>query len=210
MAFQNCPATKITLSFTKCPSTEKSWMEAAKKKNCSSIPQNCTSPENFRYHCVANAFMNQTIEVCAPGLYLLGYCPEYNFQGERIQDNYNADCKNFAEPCPSRYKSWMSYKYSDCVALKKFNHGIQLNKLYKSDLNKTALEINLEMKEGREFVSADSVIIFVCISSVFLAVLVGFVIYLFRCAKGRRKPETSSGGMEQEPLNHITSNGNFS
>ncbi|XP_061195963.1 uncharacterized protein LOC133204237 [Saccostrea echinata] len=149
-AFQNCPATKITLSFTKCPSTEKSWMEAAERKNCSSIPQNCTSPENFRYHCVANAFMNQTIEVCAPGLYLLGFCPEYNFQGERIQDNYNADCKNFSMPCPSRYKSWMSFKYPGCVSLRKLNDRSQAPGFHKSNVNKTALAIDVGMQEEKE------------------------------------------------------------
>ncbi|XP_062613918.1 uncharacterized protein LOC134275674 [Saccostrea cucullata] len=202
MAFQNCPATTLTLSFTKCPTSEKSWMEAAKRKNCSSIPQNCTSPENFRYHCVANTFMNQTIEVCAPGLYLLGYCPEYNFQGERIQDNYNADCKNFETPCPTRYKSWKSYQYPDCVVLRNVNQENQPNEFTKPDVNETALEINVEMKEGGALVSMD-IIIFVSFS-ISLMVFTGFVIYLIRYSKGSRKSDASSGRMEQEPLNHNT------
>lgn len=40
----------------------------AKKKNCGSIAheQNCTSPEQIKYHCVMNELETAFIEVCAP------------------------------------------------------------------------------------------------------------------------------------------------
>lgn len=53
----------------RCPTDSKSWEMAAKKMNCDAIKQNCSQPSRrhlFQYHCVINAWMNETLEVCAP------------------------------------------------------------------------------------------------------------------------------------------------
>lgn len=49
-------------------------MEArAKNKDCVSIAhsQNCTKPEQFKYHCLINEFENASIEVCAESYYMV-------------------------------------------------------------------------------------------------------------------------------------------
>ena len=51
----------------RCPRSKYEWDKAAQKKNCEiiAIRQNCTKPENFKYHCVINSYRNETVEVCA-------------------------------------------------------------------------------------------------------------------------------------------------
>lgn len=49
-----------------CPQTKMEWTVAAEKKNCKSF---CSS---FQYHCVMNTWRNETVEVCAPGLRIVG------------------------------------------------------------------------------------------------------------------------------------------
>lgn len=52
----------------RCPTDPKSWEMAAKNMDCGAIKQNCsqsTYRHYFQYHCVINAWMNETLEVCA-------------------------------------------------------------------------------------------------------------------------------------------------
>lgn len=57
-----------------CPTTKKEWGIAAQKKNCIRIAflQNCSSVEQFEYHCVINGYRNETLEVCAPSRIIFG------------------------------------------------------------------------------------------------------------------------------------------
>lgn len=50
-----------------CPHNVKEWKEAAARKGCEKMT--CSS---FEYHCVINAWGNETIEVCAPRLLIIG------------------------------------------------------------------------------------------------------------------------------------------
>ncbi|XP_061192233.1 uncharacterized protein LOC133200459 isoform X2 [Saccostrea echinata] len=94
-----------------CPRSEQEWEEAASRKGCQNISHSCSS---FEYHCVINAWKNETIEVCAPIQNIVGnVCAEYNFGGSRIQRNAYAKCQN----CPAFYFSNKSYKYPECYDL---------------------------------------------------------------------------------------------
>ena len=59
-----------------CPTSKEDWESAARKKNCAKLAslQNCTTPDNFKYHCVINSYRNETVEVCAPRKLIIGYC----------------------------------------------------------------------------------------------------------------------------------------
>lgn len=48
-----------------CPDNEGEWRLAAERKNCSAYASRCDKPEKLLYHCVINAFVNETLEVCA-------------------------------------------------------------------------------------------------------------------------------------------------
>ena len=69
-------ALKSKTAVERCPSSKDEWDRAAQKKNCENIVyrQTCTPPDNFKYHCVINAYRNETVEVCAPARIILGYC----------------------------------------------------------------------------------------------------------------------------------------
>lgn len=90
-----------------CPQNIIEWNEAAKNKGCEKMSHSCSS---FEYHCVINAWGNETIEVCAPPVRIVGsVCAEYNYGGRRIQRNGNVHC----EKCPS-YFSNESYNFQEC------------------------------------------------------------------------------------------------
>lgn len=57
-----------------CPTSKKEWDKAAIKKNCSRIAslQNCTSVDQFKYHCVIDGFRKETLELCAPQKIIFG------------------------------------------------------------------------------------------------------------------------------------------
>lgn len=42
-----------------CPTSEEEWDSAAQKKNCSKFVA------QYEYHCLINAYLNETLEVCA-------------------------------------------------------------------------------------------------------------------------------------------------
>lgn len=50
-----------------CPQNEAELSRAQQQKKCEHLAkyQKCTKPAAFKYHCVLNAFSNETIEVCA-------------------------------------------------------------------------------------------------------------------------------------------------
>lgn len=69
-ADNKCNESKATAKIVQsCPKTAREWNEAAKKKGCRNITHSCTS---FEYHCVINAWRNETIEVCAPSWSIVG------------------------------------------------------------------------------------------------------------------------------------------
>lgn len=60
---------------TCCPTSKEEWLKAAHKRNCSAFAarNNCTMGENpIYYHSVINGFINETLEVCAPKIWIFG------------------------------------------------------------------------------------------------------------------------------------------
>ncbi|XP_056014795.1 uncharacterized protein LOC125675832 isoform X3 [Ostrea edulis] len=61
-----CSPSRQTVRETmSCPRNKEEWTMRAKKMKCHDHPQNCTSTDNFKYHCVLNVWGNATIELCA-------------------------------------------------------------------------------------------------------------------------------------------------
>ncbi|XP_048768400.1 uncharacterized protein LOC125674985 isoform X2 [Ostrea edulis] len=60
-----CKASKSTRTeVARCPTSESTWKEAARNKNCRSYSHDCQG--KLKYHCVINPWQNTTLEVCAP------------------------------------------------------------------------------------------------------------------------------------------------
>lgn len=105
----NCFLAKETAEIvSSCPRTNEEWEKAAARKNCENLTQPCP---NYIYHCVINAWMNATVEVCAPSKVIVGnVCTEFNFGGDTIQRNSKALCKK----CPEVYTSSNAFRYPEC------------------------------------------------------------------------------------------------
>lgn len=102
-----------------CPTSKQEWDTAASKKNCSRLAslQNCSSAEQFKYHCVINGFRNETLEVCAPSRIIFGHCVEFNLLGGVIQDQMSSPCNSIFPKCDAIFRSTDAYKYPDCFDL---------------------------------------------------------------------------------------------
>lgn len=117
----SCSVSRSTVQFVDdCPDTEEKWRDAAVRKNCSAHASQCDEPQRLVYHCVINAYVNQTLEVCAYSrIILLGYCTEYSLGGNIIQQSLVANCTQFTNPCPLGYQSTDAFKYPGCYGLTK-------------------------------------------------------------------------------------------
>lgn len=118
----SCDETKKTVGIVDdCPDSAEKWKKAAARKNCSAHANQCNEPERFVYHCVINAYANQTLEVCAYAQNIVsGYCTEYNVLGNLIQSSLRTSCREFnIKPCPIFYRSNEAYKYPVCYELTK-------------------------------------------------------------------------------------------
>lgn len=118
----SCDETKKTVEIVDdCPDSAEKWKKAAARKNCSAHAHQCNYPERFVYHCVINAYANQTLEVCAYAQNIVaGSCTEYNVLGNLIQSSLRTSCRAFnVKPCPIFYRSNEAYKYPVCYELTK-------------------------------------------------------------------------------------------
>lgn len=62
----SCAISKQTVQpVVDCPRSAEEWRKAAARKNCSAYAYRCDRPDQFVYHCVINAYINETLEVCA-------------------------------------------------------------------------------------------------------------------------------------------------
>ncbi|XP_078327240.1 uncharacterized protein LOC111126852 isoform X2 [Crassostrea virginica] len=117
LGWTSCPQSVPTVSVvSRCPSTEKEWISAAERKNCSALrkSQNCSEDGNFVYHCVLNQEATELMEVCAPIWYMAGYCARFSIADKRLINDPRMDCTDFVSPCPRRFPSNESYKYQMC------------------------------------------------------------------------------------------------
>lgn len=55
-----------------CPATEEKWRMAAERKNCSSKIPECPYTDPLKYHCLINAWRNETYELCGVDTEIIG------------------------------------------------------------------------------------------------------------------------------------------
>lgn len=101
-----------------CPTSKEDRDIAARRMKCNEFAKlkNCSN-EQLKYHCVMNAFMNETLEVCAPVRFIFGHCTEFNIAGRVLQIHPEAKCNNVSPKCDEMYQSNDAYKYPDCYTL---------------------------------------------------------------------------------------------
>lgn len=103
-----------------CPMSKDGWVKKAFYKKCTDKAErkNCTkAAHRFQYHCLINAYLNETLEVCAPERFIFGFCAEFNVAGRVIQRHRLAKCNDVFPKCDRIYSSIHAYKYPDCYKL---------------------------------------------------------------------------------------------
>lgn len=179
-----------------CPTSKQDRDRAARRMKCNKFAKlkNCTN-DKLEYHCVINAFMNETLEVCAPVRFIFGYCTEFNIAGRVLQMHREAKCNNVFPKCDDRYQSNDAYKYPDCYTLvykatQKTTVLPPVNKTYKAN-EKT--EHADEKKEG---------IIYPAIAAIFvLVIILGLTVVLRITVAVWKVNRKRNSTMEQDELN---------
>uniref|UniRef100_A0A8W8KM51 POU domain protein n=1 Tax=Magallana gigas TaxID=29159 RepID=A0A8W8KM51_MAGGI len=99
---------------SRCPSNIPSYIEAAKKMNCSSLSPDAERCYSFEYHCVLSDDLKYAVEVCAPSLIIVGHvCAKFSTDLSSI---IRIDELNCAE-CPYAYNSTLAFQYPSCAAI---------------------------------------------------------------------------------------------
>nr|XP_022346067.1 uncharacterized protein LOC111138409 isoform X1 [Crassostrea virginica] len=111
---EDCLESPNTLKIVRrCPANGTEWEREAKIKNCSKI-HGINGCQKVEYHCLVNAYRNETIEICSTPRIIQAFCPIYH---ENIPNqDYNRPCQNFSSPfnCSGPYNSTESYKWQIC------------------------------------------------------------------------------------------------
>lgn len=151
-----------------CPSSKKEWDRAAQKKNCSKFVALNAHEEQYEYHCLINAYLNETLAVCAPKKWIFGFCTEFNVAGGIIQQNPDAECNETYPRCDKAYSSADAYKYPDCYQIVYDNR----KKTFTTTYLPTTLVPSKDIKDNGNMgsIAAISVIVIVVLSIVFLVV----------------------------------------
>lgn len=163
---------KTAVYVPSCPQSKEEMEGRAKNKDCVSIAhsQNCTKPEQFKYHCLINEFENASIEVCAESYYIVsGYCAEYNTVGALIQQHNGLKCSVGDPPCPLRYLSTDSYQYKVCYdAVSKKRHT--------SSIEMTTVLYNMSLSSVPPNDIDDEILAIVVIMVIVGAVVIGLIV----------------------------------
>lgn len=162
-----------------CPRNITEWIKSKSRKQCHWIPQNCTSPESFEYHCLSDKFLERFYEVCAPRKHIVGgHCPYYDNEKNSIELNLYQSCKGHATSCPDVFKSSMVYKYQEC-----YRYSVKQNP--DGMMNKGCI---CSMAES-DFAKAFSILIFLLLLMVLLAFLYNMFIHVYRTKQKCRLDE---------------------
>lgn len=179
----------------RCPDNLQTWMEAAKRKNCSAYASQCSEPDRLAYHCVLNPYANETLEVCAyVQNIVLGFCTEYSISGSIIQQNYQKDCMDFKDnPCPYFYLSTDCYKYPDCYNITKESQISTDQRLSINHLNvlrKTTLSYYISYGTHTTFVQKSNRLLWTaalpCVIIIFILILFCWKKLMRRRCKNKR------------------------
>lgn len=172
-ANEHCPeAVKSIQLVENCPSSKEEWEDAASIKNCSKSTgrQNCTTAEEFLYHCVINAYINETLEVCAPKRLIHGSCTEFNVAGGIIQTHKKVLCKT----CPAFYRSTEAFKYPECYQL-----------VYNARGKNTTLKPTESTPDNT--INRDAIIIGAVVTVIILVILVTILLLMLKRRHNKRK-----------------------
>lgn len=100
-----------------CPSDMSDYEEAVKKKNCSSSAADAHACKSFEYHCVLSDDLKYAIEVCAPGMYIVGYaCTKFSTSFRSILRIDDFPCNDSTIQCPYRYNSTLAFRQTLCYS----------------------------------------------------------------------------------------------
>lgn len=175
-----------------CPTSKEEWDRAALQKNCSKFePQ-------YEYHCLINAYLNETLEVCAPKKIIFGHCAEFNVAGRLIQNHEEAKCNENFPRCEKAYSSADAYKYPDCYQIVYDNRKKDCTTYLPHE--KTTFKKSKDVEDNRNTRSFG-----VAISSLLTVIMFIMIttILVNHCIKKKRTGKKSNE-FDKEEVKHLT------
>lgn len=95
-----CSASISTMKEVKnCPESQKEWRKRADQMNCLKVPQNCTSPETFQYHCLQTEKRLKYVELCSPTKHISCHCAMFDTVAKIVQGDNEKRFRGKLEHC---------------------------------------------------------------------------------------------------------------
>lgn len=95
-----CSASISTMKEVKnCPESQEEWRKRADQMNCLKVPQNCTSPETFQYHCLQTEKRLKYVELCSPTKHISCHCAMFDTVAKIVQGDNEKRFRGKLEHC---------------------------------------------------------------------------------------------------------------
>lgn len=113
-----CSASISTMKKVKnCPESKEEWNKRACQMNCLKVPQNCTSPENFRYHCLQTEKRLKYVELCSPTKLISCHCAMFDTAAEIVQSDDDKRFRGILENCTYLSNAFNVLKAKGCFGI---------------------------------------------------------------------------------------------
>lgn len=161
------------------------------------ISQNCTTDDEFEYHCLSNTIPGQFVEVCAPTTIIVGqHCPSYDMERNIIVPNFEQSCKDHLKPCLNVYKSSLVYQYQECYLYQENNKDANniINPI-------TIVNDNTVLDNGVYVICASLAVLIILLCISVCCPKSGTEMYKRIFKRDPKKANTSPNAIEEQELN---------
>lgn len=180
-----------------CPKSVEDFTKRAYEMNCHQIPQNCTSPDNFQYHCLPTEDRNIFVDVCAEVIHISCHCAMYDTTAGIVQNDDDTLFKGTLENCTYRSNTFHAECYRGIFeAFNSTEEFVNISKRYPANFeNKNTASTNMD---------SAVVVAVVVICVVIIAVIITVV--LIRCRMQRSAAKRRRDNNEEFPNNQDLEN----
>lgn len=184
-----------------CPESKEEWNERAFQMNCLKVPQNCTSPEKFQYHCLPTEKRHKYVELCSPIKRINCHCAMFDtvarivqydndkrFRGRLENCSYLSNAFNVlkAKGCFGIFVTFNSTKKSTKIPSEKFPENVEHNKT----------NTYMTSTEGNDDVAIAAAVI-VPVVAVALVGIIGYIVKTRRRRNGTQHSNDEQNEMQQ-------------
>lgn len=202
-----CSALKSTIKkVNHCPESKEEWNKREDQMNCREVPQGCTSPEEFQYHCLPTENRHEYVELCARIKLISCHCPMFDTTAELVQSDDNKRFPGKLENCTYHSNAFNVLKVKCCFWTVETFHSTEKSMNISSEYlkcpenfenNKTNTYV--ESVEGNNNVAIAAVVVV----AVLAAGIIGIIVYISKTTRRRREGGEGNQRNRDVEMHHL-------